>query len=86
MISCQEYDYIEIACLYQLPVKLCLTDGSEIEGIAQDTVRNEDKQECISLKTSTGLQIVVLDQLNAMEATRPNSYFERVHFRQTGHK
>lgn len=86
MISCQQYDYIEIACLYKLPVKVCLADGSEIEGIAQDTVRNEGKQECMSLKTSAGLQIVVLDQLNTMEATRPNPHFERVHFRQTGHQ
>ncbi|WP_202603928.1 Rho-binding antiterminator [Photobacterium halotolerans] len=82
MISCQQYDYIEIACLYKLPIKLCLADGSEIEGIAQDTLRNEEKQECISLKTASGLQIVVLDQLNTMEATRPNPHFERVSFRE----
>ncbi|KKC99603.1 MULTISPECIES: Rho-binding antiterminator [Photobacterium] len=80
MISCQEYDYIEIACLYQLPVRLTLKNGQLVEGHAKDTVRNSDRQECLSLQTSLGLQIVVLDELASMEATQPNAYFDVVEF------
>lgn len=37
MISCQQYDYIEIACLFNLPVELTLSDGRKHRGIAQTT-------------------------------------------------
>ncbi|QUJ70421.1 Rho-binding antiterminator (plasmid) [Photobacterium sp. GJ3] len=80
MISCQQYDYIEIACLYTLPVRLTLNNGQQIEGHAKDTLRNSDRQECLSLQTSRGLQIVVLDELVRMEATQPNVHFDVIEF------
>ena len=48
-ISCDLYDYIEIACLYKIPVRLELKDGSFIEGNADDTIINDDKDECMKL-------------------------------------
>ncbi|MCM0148941.1 Rho-binding antiterminator [Photobacterium galatheae] len=80
MISCQQYDYIEIACLYKLPVKLTLQDGREIVGAAEDTLRNEEKQECMSVRTANELHIVVLDDVNSMAATEPNAHFNVVVF------
>ncbi|WP_330960056.1 Rho-binding antiterminator [Photobacterium sp. 53610] len=80
MISCQQYDYIEIACLYKLPVKLILQNGGVVIGEAADTLRNAARQECMSVKTANGLHIVILDELVSMAATRPNAHFDVVVF------
>lgn len=52
MISCSQYDYIEIACLYRLPVALTLQDGSVIQGTAKDTGRNAARQSALLLRTT----------------------------------
>jgi Rho-binding antiterminator len=36
-ISCQSYDYIEIACMHHYSLRLVLNSGEIIEGIAQTT-------------------------------------------------
>ncbi|MCW8906857.1 MAG: Rho-binding antiterminator [Sedimenticola sp.] len=82
MISCAQHDYIEIACLYRIPVRLILRSGDEITGIALDTVRNGDRQECLKLQVGEDEQWVVLDRLQSMEAQVSNPHFERVQFDQ----
>lgn len=52
MISCNEYDYIEIVCLYRYPVRLTMKVGESIKGVALDTSRNESKNECIKLNAN----------------------------------
>ncbi|ABZ77404.1 transcriptional antiterminator, Rof [Shewanella halifaxensis HAW-EB4] len=49
MISCNQYDYIEIVCLYRYPIALKLKSGETISGIALDTARDSKKRECIKL-------------------------------------
>lgn len=80
MISCAQHDYVEIACMYKLPVILTLRSGEELEGVAMDTVSNQDRAECLKLKTGNNEQLVVLDQILRMVATKPNSHFEKVDF------
>ncbi|MCW8902694.1 Rho-binding antiterminator [Sedimenticola sp.] len=80
MISCAQHDYVEIACMYKLPVTLTLSSGEELAGIAMDTVSNQDREECLKLKTGNNEQLVVLDQILRMVATKPNSHFEKVDF------
>ena len=80
MISCAQHDYIEIACLYRVPVVLLLHTGEEITGIAVDTARNENREECLRLRVGEEEQWVILDQLRSMEALAPNPHFRKVVF------
>ena len=37
MISCNQYDYIEIACMHNLSIELILKNGDGVCGVATDT-------------------------------------------------
>jgi len=76
MISCSDYDYIEIACMHRYLVRLTLKDGESLEGKALDTARNEDKQECIKLAVDSTEQLVVLDTLSKLEVLVDNPHFQ----------
>ncbi len=82
MISCDQYDFIEIACMYRMPVRLTLLSGDIVEGTALDTQRNNSKAECIKLESNGKEQLVELDNLVSMEACRDNLHFQRVRFNQ----
>ncbi len=78
MMSCDQHDYVEIACLYRYVVKLTLKSGEEVTGIALDTRRNTQRQECIAIHHIDNL--VVLDAVATMEALVENPHFKRVTF------
>lgn len=80
MISCHEYDYLEIACMYHYPIKLSLSNGDIIEGIAWDTGRTEDKQECLILKIDAKIHKVLLQDVKALTALVKNPHFTTVTF------
>ena len=80
MISCQQYDYIEIACLYQFPVRLTLTDGVIFEGIANDTRYDNHHQECLLLQTGQGAQLVPTARLQSLEVMLVNPHFTFIKF------
>ena len=80
MISCNDYDYIEIVCLYRYPVRLTLKSGLTIEGKALDTARNQDKQEAIKLDQNGVEQLVVLDDLSLLEVLVDNPHFNQKSF------
>ncbi len=82
MISCQQYDYIEIACLYQLPIKLTLLSGEVIEGKVKDTRYTPDKKEAIVITTDNGEQLIATEELCSMQAMVSNPHFEVVDFSQ----
>ncbi|MGD8115826.1 Rho-binding antiterminator [Vibrio sp. Hep-1b-8] len=80
MISCNDYDYIEIVCLYRYPVRLTLTTGQSMEGIARDTARNQDKQEVIKLDVDGVEHLVVLDEISLMDVLVANPHFTQKRF------
>ncbi|KJY83381.1 hypothetical protein TW81_10355 [Vibrio galatheae] len=80
MLSCSDYDYIEIVCLYRYPVRLHLKSGGNIEGVALDTKRNDNKQECIKLSVEGGERLVVLDELAELEVRVENPHFTNKRF------
>jgi len=82
MISCAQHDYIEIACLYRMPVRLALRSGEKVTGIALDTGRNGNRDECLKLQVGTGEQWIELERLFSMEALNRNPHFQRVQFQQ----
>lgn len=83
MISCQQYDYIEIACLFKLPVTLTLLNGQQLSGQAVDTRYNAQHQECIVLVTSMGEQLIATSQLRSMKAQFQNPHFDVIEFVQS---
>lgn len=80
MISCNQYDYVEIACMYRLPLVLAFKDGSTIECIAKDTLTNELKQECMTVVQGNHEEIVILEELKSMRVSIENPHFELIEF------
>jgi len=80
MIKCSEYDYIEIVCLYRYPIKITLHNDEFIEGIAMDTVRNKQREECIKIKQENQLIDVVLDHICELQVCIENPHFHIISF------
>lgn len=81
MVSCQQYDYVEIACMHKYPIILTLKNGKNFEGIAYDTKVNDKREECIILKTADAEKIIVLDEIAKMEVQVKNPHFSFVQFK-----
>ncbi|MCG9595465.1 Rho-binding antiterminator [Vibrio sp. Isolate25] len=82
MISCNQYDYIEIACLYHIPVRLVMESGQIVEGKAKTTSYDEHRRECIVIVSSTGDRHVPTESLVSMTALIENPHFTEVIFTQ----
>ena len=78
MLSCQQYDYIEIACMYHYPVKLTMKSGTIVQAKALDTARNEDRQECIKVLIDENEKLIILDDISMLEVTLSNPHFQSV--------
>ena len=81
MISCEQHDYIEIACLYNYRVRLILDSGAELEGTSVDTGRNQSNEECIKIRIGNADNLVVLDSIKTMEVLVENPHFNSVTFK-----
>lgn len=85
MISCDLHDYIEIACMYRLPIELQLKDGETQQGTAMDIAKNTNGEECLLLTNNqnnnlTESRPVALDQIKIMRALVSNPHFDVVSF------
>jgi len=85
MISCDLHDYIEIACMYRLPIELQLKDGTTQQGTAMDIAKNTNSEECLLLADNHGDKAaessqVMLEQIKTMRALVSNPHFDVVNF------
>lgn len=80
MLSCEHHDYVEIVCTFKYPIKLMMKSGLIIECIAQDTLLNENRTECIKVKIKDEECLVALDDIQVMEVSVDNPYFKSVSF------
>ena len=80
MISCNQHDYIEIVCMYRYPIKLTLKSGDIIQGIAQDTERNDRRDECIKIDIKGIERLVILDEIKTLEVTVDNPHLQKIGF------
>lgn len=80
MISCDQHDYIEIACTYKYPIRLTDKSGNSIECVAIDTVINDDRAECIKVNYNGSTRLVVLDELSELSVLVENPHFSKVRF------
>lgn len=91
VIDCNIYDYVELACLYQLAVVATLKDNSRVSGIATTIIieaKEHDKaaqgskrEECIVLKADNGDALnVVLTQIVSLTCVNENPHFKTLNF------
>lgn len=80
MISCENHDYIEIACLYRYLVKLKMKSGNIIECIALDTTLDSNRVECIKVEIHGSISLIVLDEISVLEACAENPHFDLITF------
>lgn len=76
MLSCNQYDYIEIVCMYRYPIKLTMKAGNIIEGVALDTQPNER----IKMKIGDAETLVNLDEISKLEVQIENPHFTEITF------
>lgn len=80
MITCDQSDYLEIACLYRIPIALNWPDGRRVEGIPLDTGYNEEREECLLMRRGEDQEWVVLSGVQSMLALSENNHFTEVRF------
>ncbi len=80
MISCNQHDFIEIVCMYHYPITLTLKSGDTIRGIALDTQRNDERDECIKIDIEGSEQLVVLEEIRVLEVEVENPHLQKVAF------
>ncbi len=80
MMTCEQHDYIELACVYLYQVNLTLKSGEQVTGQALDTLYNDEREVCLCLKQDEELHLVVLDQIASMKACQQNPHFKIISF------
>ncbi|MEM7562287.1 MAG: Rho-binding antiterminator [Pseudomonadota bacterium] len=80
MITCDQYDYIEIVCLYRYPVRLTLKTGARVDGTAIDTGRNPSGAECLQLSHEGDTSLVPLDDITRLDVCVENPHVQSVSF------
>jgi Rho-binding antiterminator len=80
MISCAAHDYIEIACLFHLEIRLTLNDSKQIEGLAKTTKTGADKKEYLLLNQQAKQVEVDLENIKKMQAISANPHFDIIEF------
>jgi Rho-binding antiterminator len=80
MITCDQHDYIEIACTFRYPIKLTMNSGIVIECIAIDTKLNENRVECIMVNLKEDASLIVLDEISKLEVCVDNPHFHTIYF------
>ena len=80
MITCDQHDYIEIACTFQYPIKLTMKNGDELKCVAIDTCLDSNKNECIKVEVNGSTRLVILDDVSKMQACIDNPHFQSVSF------
>lgn len=81
MISCEKYDYIEIVCTFNYPIKLTMKAGGAINCVGLDIEVNDENQECIKVNIGGVESLVVLDDILMLEVSIDNPHFKLVSFR-----
>jgi len=80
MISCDQYDYIEIVCMHRYPIRLMMKSGSIVECTALDTQRNDAREECIKVEVQGAASLIPLDNIARLDVSVENPHFKTVSF------
>lgn len=82
-ISCELFDYIEIACMFGYHVRLTIRNGDTLVGKALTTQIDQDKHEQMIIQTDkTGEQRQSVDTgtIKSLDVLTPNARFRHIDF------
>lgn len=77
-LSCDLYDYLEIACMRGYRLQIELLEGPGFVARALDTRTAPSKEEFLVLQTDEGKREVRLDHLLAITPLDPDASFGRI--------
>lgn len=82
-ITCEQHDYLEIACTYRLVIVIDTMDGEELVLTPRDTKITSDKVEwLIGLKEPGRTEVKIrTDNIASIRAINPNPHFDTVVFK-----
>ena len=82
-IKCDIHDYVEIACLYKIEVKLTLLDGSQQIVTPIDTAIDKERAEVLQVRErpQSAYKYIRLTDITKMSATSVNPHFSEVYFK-----
>ena len=80
MITCDQYDYIEIVCTFRYLIKITMKSSDVIEGVALDTQLDEGRAECIKIDVKGVSRLVMLDDISVLEVCVDNPHFKDISF------
>lgn len=87
-ISCEQQDFLEIACMHQYKLELTLLSGDTlfVQALDVKTIRLDEKA-CevlsVAVLNHDKHQNIFTDQLKSMSALTANPYFSTIHFQQS---
>ena len=89
MISCSEFDAIEIVCMFKYPIEIIKRTGEVIQGVALDTKINSKREESIQVKLKGDsnnpeqqpTQLIVLSDIVTLTVCVENPHFQIVTFK-----
>lgn len=77
-LSCDLYDYLEIACMHHYRLRIELVGGGELLAQALTTETTPDKEEFFLVQSAEGTQRLRLDRLLAITPLDAGASFGRV--------
>ncbi|BAN50187.1 Rho-binding antiterminator [Metapseudomonas resinovorans] len=77
-LSCDLYDYIEIACLHRYQLHIELVGGARLDARAMTTLTTPDKEEFLLVQNEGGQERLRLDQITAITPLTEGASFGRV--------
>lgn len=80
MITCEQYDYLEMACLFGYQVRVMLRNNQCVVGITSTTQVNAHRQEELVLLIDGHTRSVLIDDLVRLDVLTPNAKFNHVEF------
>ena len=77
-LSCDLYDYLEVACMHRYQLRIELADGGELIAQAVTTRTESSKEEFFVVHNEQGEQRLRLDRLLAITPLNHGASFGRV--------
>ena len=80
-VSCELYDYVEVACLYHHRLRVRTTDGQTLDGIAVDVRADGHGNEFIVMRSPGRELLIRLDAVTTIETLTDDARLGEVRFR-----
>ncbi|MDD2758663.1 MAG: Rho-binding antiterminator [Methylomonas sp.] len=78
-LTCDQHDYIEIACMFGYRVRLTLEDQQIMEGKAVGTLTDSDKREYLIIDDGQQHRIELM-RLKKLQVLTPHARFTEMNF------